>query len=113
MFICNSYTNNNNNNKNIYDIKTGTSADGQRAPFTGPCQSWPPNNPHPLDWLYLSLLSTCSCCVVSALAPLYCGCRRIIQVDAAHWWWWLRTDPPPPPPPPHDCKALWVYGNTQ
>ncbi len=24
---------------------------------TGPCQSWPPNNPHPLDWLYLSLSS--------------------------------------------------------
>ncbi len=65
-----------------------------------PFQSWPPNNPHPLDWLYLSLLSTCSWCVVSALAPLYCGCHRIIQVDAAHWWC-LRRDPPPPPPPPH------------
>ncbi len=44
--------------------------------------------------LWLSLLSTCSWCVVSALAPLSCGCRRIIQVDAAHWWW-LRRDPPP------------------
>ncbi len=22
-------------------------------------------------------------------------------------WWWLRRDPP------HDCKALWVYNNTQ
>ncbi len=32
--------------------------------------------------------------MVSALAPLSCGCRRIIQVDAAHWWW-LRRDPPP------------------
>ncbi len=30
--------------------------------------------------------------MVSALAPLSCGCRRIIQVDAAHWWW-LRRDP--------------------
>ncbi len=82
---------------------------GQSIPTTGPCQSWPPNNPHPLDWLYLSLsslLSICSWCVVSALAPLSCGSRRIIQVDAAHWWW-LRRDPP------HDCKALWVYHNTQ
>ncbi len=52
--------------------------------------------------LWLSLLSTCSWCVVSALAPLYRGSRRIIQVDTAHWWW-LRRDPP------HDCKALWVY----
>ncbi len=55
--------------------------------FNVPCQSWPPNNPHPLDWLYDSLssppvagvwwahtldwlydslLSTCSWCVVSA-----------------------------------------------
>ncbi len=64
-----------------------------QIPTTGPCQSWPPNNPHPLDRLYLSLLSTCSWCVVSALAPLSCGSRRIIQVDAAHWWW-LRRDPP-------------------
>ncbi len=24
---------------------------------TGPCQSWPPNNPHPLNWLYDSLSS--------------------------------------------------------
>ncbi len=43
--------------------------------------------------LWLSLLSTCSWCVVSALAPLSCGSRRIIQVDAAHWWG-LRRDPP-------------------
>ncbi len=33
------------------------------------------------QWLFL--LSTCSWCVVSALAPLSCGSRRIIQVDAA------------------------------
>ncbi len=56
--------------------------------------------------MHLSLLSTCSWCVVSALAPLSCGSRRVIQVDAAHWWW-LRRDPP------HDCKALWVYNNAQ
>ncbi len=31
--------------------------------------------------LWLSLLSTCSWCVVSALASLSCGCRRIIQVE--------------------------------
>ncbi len=37
-------------------------------------------------------LSTCSRCVVSALAPMSCDSRRIIQVDAAHWWW-LRRDP--------------------
>jgi len=32
----------------------------------------------------------------------YChyGCRRIIQVDAAHWWWLRRF--------PLLCKALWV-----
>ncbi len=28
-----------------------------QIPTTGPCQSWPPNNPHPLDWLYDSLSS--------------------------------------------------------
>ncbi len=56
-------------------------------------KEWPPNNPHPLHWLYDSL--SCSWCLVSALAPLSCGSRRIIQVDAADWWW-LRRDPPPP-----------------
>ncbi len=69
-------------------------------------KSAPINVLHPLDWLYLSLLSTCSWCVVSTLAPLSCGCCRIIQVDAAHWWW-LRRDPL------YDCKVLWVYSNTQ
>ncbi len=29
-----------------------------------------------------------------------------VQEDAAHWWW-LRRDPL------YDCKALWVYSNTQ
>ncbi len=28
-----------------------------QIPITDPGQSWPPNNPHPLDWLYLSLSS--------------------------------------------------------
>ncbi len=28
-----------------------------QIPTTGPCQSWPRNNPHPLDWLYDSLSS--------------------------------------------------------
>ncbi len=28
-----------------------------QIPSTGPCQSWPPNNPHPLYWLYDSLSS--------------------------------------------------------
>ncbi len=28
------------------------------------------------------------------------------KVDAAYWWW-LRRDPL------YDCKALWVYSNTQ
>ncbi len=36
-------------------------------------------------------------CVVSVLA--HYGCRRIIQVDAAHWWWMRRS--------PSQCKALW------
>ncbi len=31
--------------------------------------------------------------IITTLAPLSCGSRRIIQVDAAHWWW-LRRDPP-------------------
>ncbi len=28
-----------------------------QIPSTGPCQSWPPKHPHPLDWLYDSLSS--------------------------------------------------------
>ncbi len=28
-----------------------------QIPSTVPCQSWPPDNPHPLDWLYDSLSS--------------------------------------------------------
>ncbi len=56
--------------------------------------------------LCLSLLSTCSWCVVSALAPLSCGSRRIIQVDAAHWWWLRR------PPPPHTHMIVKYFACT-
>ncbi len=37
--------------------------------------------------------------------------RNIIRALVQLYWmfrWWLRRDPPP-----HDCKALWVYSNTQ
>ncbi|XP_068072289.2 uncharacterized protein isoform X2 [Danio rerio] len=34
-------------------------------------------------------------CVVSALAPLSCGCQPINQVDPTHWWF--------------DCEVPWVY----
>ncbi len=61
---------------------------------------------HTLDWLYDFSLSTCSWCVVSALAPLSCGSRHIIQVDAAHWWL-LRREPPT------WLWSVWVYNNTQ
>ncbi len=55
--------------------------------------SWCVVSAHLIDSMTLSLLSTCSWCVVSPPAPLSCGWRRIIQVDAAHWWW-LRRYPP-------------------
>ncbi len=80
---------------------------------------------HTLDWVYdslppvagvgesihligsmLSLLSTFSWCVASALVPLSCGSRRIIQVDAAHWWL-LRRDPPPHMTQQYNNKALY------
>ncbi len=54
-------------------------------------------SPHTWLALWLAHFSTCSWYVVSALAPLSCVSRRIIQVDAAHWWW-LRRDTPHPPP---------------
>ncbi len=76
-----------------------------QIPSTGPCQSWPPNNPYPFDWLSLSSPPVAGVWWAH-WRRLSCGCRRIIQVDAAHWLW-LRSDPP------HDCKALWVYSNTQ
>ncbi len=74
--------------------------------LTGPCQSWPPNNPHQLDWLYLSLLSTCSWCVGERTGAVVLwlpshhpsGCCTLVVVERD---------------PPHDCKALGVYGNTQ
>ncbi len=57
-----------------------------------------------ITWLALwLLLSTCSWCVASALAPFSCGCRRIIQADAAHWWWLRRT-----PPHTHTHTHTWL-----
>ncbi len=46
-----------------------------------------------IQWLSssLGLLSTCSWCVGGVLG--HYGCRRIIQVDAAHWWWMRRSPP--------------------
>ncbi len=34
---------------------------------------------------------------------------RLTEISLAYLinWWWLRRDPP------HDCRALWVYNNTQ
>ncbi len=41
------------------------------------------------DWLHHSASSPpVSWCVVGVL--VHYGCRRIIQVDAAHWWWMRR-----------------------
>ncbi len=42
-------------------------------------------------------LSTSKLVVVGVLA--HYGCRRIIQVNAAHWWWLRRS-------PPSQCKTL-------
>ncbi len=70
--------------------------------------SWP--NPPPLALINHGLIIPIHWIVSMTLSPLHLllrGSRRIIQVDAAHWWW-LRRDPPP-----DDCKALWVYNNTQ
>ncbi len=75
-----------------------------QIPTTGPCQSWPPNNPHPLDWLWLSLLSTCSWCVGSALAP-------VSLAAAASSKWMLHIGGGWGETTPLDCKALWVYSN--
>ncbi len=57
----------------------------------GPACLWPYTN-----GAFILLCSSPSVAGVwwAHLAPLSCGSRRIIQVDAAHWWW-LRRDPPP------------------
>ncbi len=48
--------------------------------------------PTSADWLHHSVSSPpVSWRVVGVLA--YYGCRRIIQVDAAHWWWMRRYPP--------------------
>ncbi len=57
-------------------------------------QSWPPNNPHPLDWLYDSLSSPPVAGVWWAHWRRCAVAAVVIQVDAAHWWW-LRREPPP------------------
>ncbi len=58
---------------------------------------------HTLDWLYdSSLLSTCSWCVVSALASLSCGSRRMLQ---------RRKTPPPPPPMIVKCFGCTTIHN--
>jgi len=49
--------------------------------------SWPLNHPHIYSLASVSS-SPVSCCVVGILAQY--GCRRINQVDAAHWWWLRR-----------------------
>ncbi len=67
---------------------------------TGLWPSWPPNNPHTLIGFITVFSSPISWCVVGVLA--HYGCRRIIQVDAAHWWWMRREIPP------LLCKALRV-----
>ncbi len=64
-------------------------------PSTGTCQSWPPNNPHPLDWLYDSLSSPpvagVWCVVVLWQPPHYSsGYCTLVEVEER-----------PPPPPPH------------
>ncbi len=58
---------------------------------------WPPNHPHTLIGFITVSSPPISWCVVSILAQ--CGCRRIIQMDAAHWWWMRRY--------PLLCKALY------
>ncbi len=78
-----------------------------QIPTTGPCQSWPPNNPHPLDWLYLSLSSP-------PVAGVWWAHWRLCPVAAvASSKWMLHTGGGWGETPPHDCKALWVYNNTQ
>ncbi len=52
--------------------------------------SWPPNHLQTLIGFIVSSPPV-SWCVVGVLA--HYGCRRIIQVDAAHWWWMRRFPP--------------------
>ncbi len=66
---------------------------------------------HLIDSMTLSLLSTCSWCVVSARAPVVLwqpshhpsGCCTLVMVEERL----------PPHTHTHYCKALWVYKNTQ
>ncbi len=54
----------------------------------------------PIHWLASSLPPLHLYLVCGGRSVQY-GCRRIIQVDAAHWWWMRRF-------PPLLWKALWV-----
>ncbi len=49
------------------------------------------SSPH-TDWLHHSVSSLpVNWCVAGVLVQ--CVCRRIIQLDAAHWWWMRRYPP--------------------
>ncbi len=72
-----------------------------------PCQSWPPNNTHPLDWLYDSLSSP------PVAGVWWAHWRRCPVAAVASSKWMLHTGGGWGETPPHDCKALWVYNNTQ
>ncbi len=73
----------------------------QNSP-AGPCQSWPPNNPHLLDWLIdsLSYPPVAGVWWVVLWQPSHhpSGCCTLVVVEER---------------PPHYCKVLWVYNNKQ
>ncbi len=85
-----------------------------QIPTTGSCQSWPPNNPHPRDWLYDSLSSP------SVADVWWAHWRRCPVAAVASSKWMLHTgggwgETPPPPPPTHThtwlqrALGVWQY----
>ncbi len=84
--------------KNVNVSRGVTPASWPNSPI-GLWPSWPLNHPHTLIGFISVSSPPVSWCVVGVLA--HYGCRRIIQVDAAHWWQTRRF-------PPLLCKALWV-----
>ncbi len=76
-----------------------------QIPSTGPCQLWPPNNPHPLDWLYDSLSSP------PVAGVWWAHWRRFPVAAIALSKWMLHTVVVEERPPVY-CKVLWVYNNT-
>ncbi len=64
-----------------------TPASWPNLPF-GLWPSWPHNHPHTLIGFITVSSPPVSWCVVGILE--HYGCRRIIQVDAAHLWWMRR-----------------------